>query len=64
MWLYLIYTKTNDDIPPEDDSEEIEPEDIEFLNPDYTITGLPEFVSNISECINKKEVCSSGWVYI
>lgn len=55
----------NDDIPPEDDSEESEPEDIEFLNPDYTITGLPEFVSNISECKNKKKkyVLPDGYIY-
>lgn len=55
----------NDDIPPEDDSEEIEPEDIDFLNPEYTITGLPEFVSNISECKNKKKkyVLPDGYLY-
>jgi hypothetical protein len=55
----------NDDINPEDDSEEIEPENIEFLNPEYTITGLPEFVSDISECKNKKKqyVLPDGYIY-
>jgi len=53
------------DPPFEDDFPDIEEEIVEFLNPEYTISGIPEFVSDISKCINKKKqyILPDGYLY-